>query len=191
MNLPPGAMLSLTKCSPGLTAVTVEIGWTLSSPASYDVDAFAIALSSNGKMPTVSDFVYYSNRTSPGDAITLTTNELGESGEIHIFALDLTAVSTEIATIVFPAAIYDAQCREQSFDHVRDVFIRILRQDDSTELARCELPNSATAAAHTAVLLGDLHRRAGEWLFRPLGRAFPGGSEGILRHYGLDVAGNA
>ncbi|MBM4570106.1 hypothetical protein GS489_06680 [Rhodococcus hoagii] len=32
-------------------------------------------MSSTGKMPTVSDFVYYSNRTSTGDAITLTTND--------------------------------------------------------------------------------------------------------------------
>ncbi|WP_137725855.1 TerD family protein [Prescottella subtropica] len=183
VTLPAGAMLSLTKTAAGVTAVTVEIGWILPSPDDYDVDAFAIALGTDGKAPTDSDFVYYSNRTSPDRAITLTSNEAGASDNDHVFTIDLTAVSEHITSIVFPVSIHDAQFRQHSFDQVRDVFIRVLSQDTGTELARYDLPNAVTPVSNTAALLGDLHRRGTDWIFRPLGQAVPEGFEGLARLY--------
>jgi tellurium resistance protein TerD len=55
VSLAKGARVSLSKAAPGLSAVAVALGW---DDGPFDLDASALMLDSQGKVPTDSHFVF-------------------------------------------------------------------------------------------------------------------------------------
>ena len=73
--------------------------------------------------------------------------------------MNLAAVPADVAKIVFPVSIYDAENRQQSFGQVRNAFIRVVNQADDSEIARYDL--SEDASTETAMVFGELYRNDG------------------------------
>lgn len=69
--------------------------------------------------------------------------------------------------IIFVVTIHDAQARRQSFGQVSGAFIRLVNDDNQTEVARYDLTEDAST--ETAMLFGELYRHNGEWKFRAVG----------------------
>ncbi|MFK4273698.1 TerD family protein, partial [Streptomyces milbemycinicus] len=99
--------------------------------------------------------------------------------------VNLAAVPAEIAKIVFPVSIHDAESRGQNFGQVRNAFIRVVNQADNAELARYDL--SEDAATETAMVFGELYRNGAEWKFRAVGQGYASGLAGIASDFGVNL----
>ena len=99
--------------------------------------------------------------------------------------VNLAGVPAEVAKIVFPVSIYEAETRQQSFGQVRNAFIRVVNQADSTELARYDLTEDAST--ETAMVFGELYRNGAEWKFRAVGQGYASGLRGIAQDFGVNV----
>jgi tellurium resistance protein TerD len=189
VSLSKGGNVSLTKEAPGLTAVTVGLGWDVRSTTGtdFDLDASAIALKSDGKVLSDQHFIFFNNLKSPDGSIEhLGDNLTGEGeGDDEQVNVNLASVPAEIDKIVFPVSIYDADSRQQNFGQVRNAFIRIVNQSGGTEIARYDL--SEDASTETAMVFGELYRNGSEWKFRAVGQGYAAGLRGIAQDFGVNV----
>lgn len=184
-----GANVSLTKQAPGLTAVTVGLGWDsrITDGADFDLDASALLVGSSGKVQDDRHFVFYNNMVSPDGSVKHTGDNLtGEGdGDDESLLVDLQGVPAEVDRIVFPVTIYDAENRAQSFGMVRNAFIRVVNQANDSEIVRYDL--SEDFSIETALIFGELYRNNGEWKFRAVGQGYTAGLAGIARDFGVNV----
>ncbi|WP_241548453.1 TerD family protein [Gordonia alkanivorans] len=189
VSLSKGGNVSLTKEAPGLTAVSVGLGWDIrtTTGADFDLDASAIALGTNKKVLSDQHFVFFNNLRSPDGSIEHTGDNLtGEGeGDDEVIKVDLAGVPPEVDSIVFPVSIYDADARSQSFGQVRNAFIRVVNQAGGAEIARYDLTEDAST--ETAMVFGELYRHGSEWKFRAVGQGYASGLAGIARDFGVNV----
>ncbi len=189
VSLSKGGNVSLTKEAPGLTAVTVGLGWDVrtTTGSDFDLDASAIMLTSAGKAISDGHFVFFNNLKSPDGSVEHTGDNLtGEGeGDDEAIKVNLAAVPAEADRIVFPVSIYDADARGQSFGQVRNAFIRIVNQAGGAEIARYDL--SEDASTETAMVFGELYRNGTDWKFRAVGQGYATGLRGIAMDFGVNV----
>lgn len=189
VSLTKGGNVSLTKAAPGLSAVTVGLGWDARTTdgQDFDLDASAIVCGADGKVVSDKHFIFFNNLSSPDGAVTHTGDNLtGEgAGDDEQIKVNLAGLSGEVDKIVFPVSIYNADTGGQSFGQVRNAFIRVVNQSDNSELARYDL--SEDASTETAMVFGELYRSGAEWKFRAVGQGYSAGLSGIARDYGVAV----
>ncbi|MFT4127521.1 MAG: TerD family protein [Gordonia sp. (in: high G+C Gram-positive bacteria)] len=189
VSLSKGGNVSLSKEAPGLTAVSVGLGWDVrtTTGTDFDLDASAIALGADKKVVSDQHFIFFNNLKSPEGAIEhLGDNLTGEGdGDDEVINVDLAGTPPTIESIVFPVSIYDADARSQSFGQVRDAFIRVVNKANGTEIARYDL--SEDASTETAMVFGELYRHGADWKFRAIGQGYASGLAGIARDFGVNV----
>ncbi|MFJ8435356.1 TerD family protein [Kitasatospora sp. NPDC094019] len=189
VSLAKGGNVSLTKEAPGLTAVIVGLGWDVrtTTGADYDLDASALLCNALGKVVSDQHFVFFNNLRSPDGSVEHSGDNLtgGGDGDDEQIKVDLAGVPADVAKVVFPVSIYDADARFQSFGQVRNAFIRIVNQANGQELARYDLTEDAST--ETAMVFGELYRNGAEWKFRAIGQGYASGLRGIATDYGVNV----
>ena len=189
VSLTKGGNVSLTKEAPGLSAVTVGLGWDARTTdgQEFDLDASAIVCGADGKVVSDKHFIFFNNLSSPDGAVMHTGDNLtGEgAGDDEQIKVNLAGLPGDVDKIVFPVSIYNAQAGGQSFGQVRNAFIRIVNQGDNAELARYDL--SEDASTETAMVFGELYRNGAEWKFRAVGQGYTSGLAGIAGDYGVSV----
>ncbi|MCC3653945.1 MULTISPECIES: TerD family protein [Streptomyces] len=189
VSLSKGGNVSLSKEAPGLTAVTVGLGWDVrtTTGTDFDLDASALLVDSAGKVLSDQHFVFFNNLKSPEGAVEHTGDNLtGEGeGDDEQIKVSLTTVPAQVDKIVFPVSIHEAETRQQSFGQVRNAFIRVVNQADNNELARYDL--SEDASTETAMVFGELYRHGSDWKFRAVGQGYASGLRGIAQDFGVNV----
>nr|WP_202446617.1 TerD family protein [Streptomyces sp. SID5468] len=189
VSLSKGGNVSLTKEAPNLTAVHVGLGWDArtTTGADFDLDASALLTDAAGKVLTDQHFVFFNNLKSPDGSVEHTGDNLtGEGeGDDEVINVDLAAVPADVAKIVFPVSIYEAESRQQSFGQVRNAYIRVVNQADQKEIARYDLTEDAST--ETAMVFGELYRNGAEWKFRAIGQGYASGLRGIAQDFGVNV----
>ncbi|MFD3452061.1 TerD family protein [Streptomyces sp. NPDC058691] len=189
VSLSKGGNVSLTKEAPGLTAVTVGLGWDVrtTTGTDFDLDASALLVNADNKVVSDKHFIFFNNLKSPEGSVEHTGDNLtGEGeGDDEQVKVNLTTVPAEVSKIVFPVSIYDAESRQQSFGQVRNAFIRVVNQADNNELARYDL--SEDASTETAMVFGELYRNGAEWKFRAVGQGYASGLRGIAQDFGVTL----
>ncbi|MFI6447913.1 TerD family protein [Kitasatospora sp. NPDC050543] len=189
VSLSKGGNVSLTKEAPGLTAVTVGLGWDVrtTTGAEFDLDASAIVLNADGKVLSNGHFVFFNNTSTPDNTVVHTgDNRTGEgAGDDEAINVNLASLPAEAARITFPVSIYDAVARSQSFGQVRNAYIRVLNAAGGAEIARYDL--SEDAATETAMIFGELYRNGAEWKFRAVGQGYASGLAGIAQDFGVQI----
>jgi tellurium resistance protein TerD len=189
VSLSKGGNVSLTKEAPNLTAVVVGLGWDArtTTGADFDLDASALLTDVQGKVLSDQHFVFFNNLKSPDGSVEHTGDNLtGEGeGDDEVINVDLAAVPADVAKIVFPVSIYDAEPRQQSFGQVRNAYIRVVNAADGSELARYDLTEDAST--ETAMIFGELYRNGAEWKFRAIGQGYASGLRGIAQDFGVNV----
>ncbi|MFD8981060.1 MULTISPECIES: TerD family protein [unclassified Streptomyces] len=189
VSLSKGGNVSLTKAAPNLTAVIVGLGWDArtTTGVDFDLDASAILTNDQGKVANDSNFVFFNNLKSPDGSVEHTgDNTTGEGeGDDEAIKVNLVGVPSDVAKIVFPVSIYEAESRQQSFGQVRNAYIRVVNQADNSELARYDL--SEDASTETAMVFGELYRNGAEWKFRAIGQGYASGLRGIAQDFGVNV----
>ena len=189
VSLAKGGNVSLSKEAPGLTAVTVGLGWDVrtTTGADFDLDASALGVNSSGKIVSDQHFVFYNNLTSPEGAIQHTGDNLTGQGEgdDEQINVNLATLPAEVDKIVFAVSIHQAEARGQNFGQVRNAFIRVVNQNGGTEIARYDLTEDAST--ETAMVFGEIYRHGAEWKFRAVGQGYASGLAGIAQDFGVNV----
>ncbi|SER74743.1 tellurium resistance protein TerD [Butyrivibrio fibrisolvens] len=191
INLSKGQKVDLTKGNPGLKKIMVGLGWDINaydSGAAFDLDAAAFMLGVYGKCPTEKEFVFYGNLTHPSESVIhMGDNLTGEGdGDDEQIQIDLSKIPSNVEKIAFTVTIYDADQRRQNFGQVSNAFIRIVDETTNVELIRYDLGEDFSI--ETAVVVGELYKKDGEWKFNAIGSGFQGGLAALCGHYGIEVA---
>lgn len=187
LSLSKGGNLSLTKEAPGMTKVLVGLGWDTRSTdgVDFDLDASAFLLKADGKVRADSDFIFYNQLKSVDGSVEHTgDNRTGAGdGDDEAIKVDLSKVPADIDKIAFTVTIHEAESRKQNFGQVSNAFIRIVNQDNNSEVARYDLAEDASI--ETAMIFAELYRHGSEWKFRAVGQGFRGGLKPLAESYGL------
>lgn len=192
INLSKGANISLEKAAPGMSTALVGLGWNprTTDGAQFDLDASVIICGADGKVRGEGDFVFYNNMSGDGGTVQHQgDNRTGEGdGDDEQIKIALSAVSPDVAKLVFVASIDQAEARGQNFGQVSDAYIRVFDADDPTNSekgARFDLGEDA--ATESALVFGELYRNNSEWKFRAVGQGYSSGLAGVIRDFGLSV----
>ncbi|MFD7993073.1 TerD family protein [Streptomyces mexicanus] len=184
VTLTKGGNVSLSKQAPGLTGVTVGLGWQANT--GYELDASALLCDSSGKVPSDRHFVFFNNLTSPDGSVRHMGGGSPVDGDDQRIEIDLTRVPDSVEKIVFPVSLYEGAARGQSFGQVHRAHIRVLDREGGAELARYDLATGGLAD-ETALVFGELYRHGAQWKFRAVGQGYASGLAGIAADYGVDV----
>ena len=190
INLSKGQKVDLTKGNPSLKSIMVGLGWDVNafdSGADFDLDASAFLLGASGKCPTEREFIFYGNlEHSSGSVKHMGDNLTGEGeGDDEQIMVDLSAIPSNVEKVAFTVTIYDAERRRQNFGQVSNAYIRIVDESTNTELIRYDLGEDFSI--ETAVVVGELYKKDGDWKFNAIGSGFQGGLAALCGHYGIDA----
>ncbi len=191
INLTKGQKVDLTKGNPNLKNLMVGLGWdvnTFDSGADFDLDAAAFMVGADGKCPTEKEFIFYGNlEHASGAVLHMGDNLTGAGdGDDEQIKIDLTKIPANVERVVFTVTIYEAEERRQNFGQVSNSFIHIVDEDTGADLIQYDLGEDFSI--ETAVVVGEIYKRNGEWKFNAIGSGFQGGLAALCGHYGIEVA---
>lgn len=190
VSLSKGGNVSLTKEAPGLSSITVGLGWDARATdgKEFDLDASVFMVDAAGKVLTDKAFIFYGNKTSPDGSVEHQGDNLtGEGdGDDEQVKVALNNVPAEAEKLVFAVTIHEAESRGQTFGQVSNAFMRIVNQDGDVEIARFDL--SEDAASETAQIFGEVYRKGDEWKFKAVGQGFAGGLGPLAASHGVNLA---
>ncbi|MGG3891015.1 TerD family protein [Metabacillus fastidiosus] len=189
INLSKGQKVDLTKSNPGLTNITVGLGWDTNKydgGQDFDLDASVFLLNAEGKCASEKDFIFYNNSTGAEGAVVHNgDNRTGEGdGDDEQVTVELQNVPASIEKIAFTITIHEGEARNQNFGQVSNSYVRILNGTSNEELIRYDLGEDFSI--ETAVVVGELYRHNGEWKFSAVGSGYQGGLASLVGDYGLN-----
>ncbi len=178
MDLQPGQNFSLTQKNPALAAVEIALAWEpVNTPLTIDSSAFA--LTAQGKVRDDGDFIFYNQMVLAGGGIQ-------RASDGRTFTVTFAALPAAIERIVIALTIDQGQRRGQSFGQLSQ--IRVELRDARSKASLVTFPLATKMMPETALVVGELYRRGGEWKFRAVGQGFVGGLGPLAQQYGVDVA---
>jgi tellurium resistance protein TerD len=190
ISLSKGGNINLSKEVPGLSKITLGLGWKprVTAGADFDLDASAFMISESGKVRSDADFIFYKQKESVCKSVIHNgDNRTGAGdGDDESIKVDLSKVPADVQKIVFTVTIYEWKERGQNFGQVQDAYIRITNDAGGAEIARYDLSEDASTV--TAMMFAELYRNNGEWKFKAVGQGFSGGLGELARNFGVDIS---
>ncbi|MFE1285322.1 TerD family protein [Streptomyces sp. NPDC058751] len=177
-----GSNISLAALSENIDSVIVSLGWG-SSTGEGDADVSVLLLDLNGKVRSDADFYFYNNPVAADGSVQLLGKTPTADGNEDRISFDLTAVSSEVDRIVLAASRYEG-ARFGELDCVQ----LALADGGGEELLRFAIDD---ADAVSAIIFGELYRRAEEWKFRAVGQGYEAGLAGLATDFGVDIDDDA
>ncbi len=189
ISLTKGGNVNLSKEAPGLTNITVGLGWDprATDGQEFDLDAIGFLVNEGGKVRNDKDFIFFNNLTSDNGAVEHTgDNRTGEGdGDDEKIKINLASIPADVSKVAVCAIIYEGQARNQNFGQVGEAYIRIVNDNGNSEIARYDL--SEDGSTETAMIFGELYRHGGDWKFRAVGQGFSGGLGPLASSFGVNV----
>lgn len=166
------------------SATTLELGVTLSGPATYDVSLFG--LDAAGRLGDDAYMVFYNQPSSPEGSLRVAPR--ADGGD---FTVDLAAVPAGIHRLVLTAAIDGAGTMAQLTQG------QVVVRAGGQEVAR-HTTTGADYAGERALMLFELYRKDDggrpeggrpdqHWRLTVVGQGFEGGMAALVRHFGGEV----
>lgn len=187
VSLSKGQRVSLTKDNPSLSKIRVGLGWNANryDDSNFDLDLSAFLCGADGKCASDSDFVFYGQLRHPSGAVAHSgDNRTGDGeGDDEVITVDLSKVPAGCSRIVFTASIYDADAQTQNFGLVENAAVHVVDEQTGSELCRFDL--SESFSTETALTLCEIYHTDGEWRFRAIGSAGPGGLAALCAQHGI------
>ncbi|MFI8199283.1 TerD family protein [Streptomyces sp. NPDC085942] len=177
-----GANIGLAALSENIGSVVVSLGW--SSPTGEgDADVSVLLLDADGKVRSDVDFCFYNNPVAGEGSVQLLGKTPTADGDEDRISFDLDAVPAEVDKVVVAASRYGGSrfgeldgLRLTLADSAGDGLVRFAVQDVDEV---------------SALIFGELYRRAGEWKFRAVGQGYASGLAGLATDYGVDIDDDA
>ncbi len=192
-KLKRGEQVNLTRLDPTLRRLMIGVGWDVIGfeKEAPDLDLSIFLLDKNNLTRMDEDFVFYNNLKSLEGAVEhMGDNRTGAGdGDDENVLVDLMALPFEVYRIAFVISIYDSEMRNQTFQSVRNCFLRIMNDENGIELMRFNLDQEfKEQPGATAVIVGFLERNGPNWFFEGTGGLTAGGLKDIATQYGIVVA---
>lgn len=189
VSLVKGGNVSLSKEAPGLTSVTVGLGWDArkTDGQEFDLDAAAFVLGQDEKVLSDKHFVFYNEKVSPEGAVTYGgDNRTGAGdGDDETIKIDFAKLPEAVKKVVVAVTIYDGQTRGQNFGMVSNAYARVINDADGKELARFDL--SEDSSTNAAMVFVELYRVNGEIKVKAIGEGWASGLAGLAGAMGVNV----
>ncbi|GFE77324.1 MAG: TerD family protein [Novosphingobium sp.] len=190
VSLVKGGNVSLSKEAPGLTSVTVGLGWDVrkTDGQAFDLDAAAFILGENEKVISDGHFVFYNNKTSPDGSVEHGgDNRTGEGdGDDESIKIDFAKLPADVKKVVIAVTIHEAKERGQNFGSVSNAFARVVNDADGKELARFDL--SEDSSTNGAMIFVELYRgAAGDIKVKAVGEGWENGLAGLAGAMGVNL----
>jgi tellurium resistance protein TerD len=189
ISLQKGGNVNLSKEAPGLSKMTIGLGWDVRATdgAAFDLDGVVFLLNQSGKVRSDNDFIFYNNlKSADGSVAHSGDNRTGAGeGDDETVTIELARVPAEIDKIVVAVTIHDAESRRQNFGMVGKAFIRCVNASGNAEIARYDL--SEDGSTESAMVFGEVYRNGADWKFRAIGQGFQGGLAPLAKNYGVAV----
>lgn len=189
VSLSKGGNVSLSKEAPGLSEVTVGLGWDprVTDGTEFDLDASVFIVGESGKVLDDNSFIFYNNKKSTDGSVEhMGDNRSGAGeGDDEQVTVKLTGLAATVKKLVFAVTIHDAEARKQSFGQVSNAYIRVINKADGKELARYDL--SEDASTETAMIFGEVYRSGEEFKFKAIGQGFAGGLKPLAEAHGVSI----
>ncbi|GAU70932.1 general stress protein [Streptomyces sp. NBRC 110611] len=175
------AMLKGSNVPLDATTVRAVLRWT-SGAGVPDVDASALLVGPGGSVRSDEDFVFYNQPRHPSGLVRhLSKDRLGDSLTDTIEA-DLATMDPSVDRVVLAASSDGGP-----FADVAD--LRVLLYDaverDGEPIAVFDIVPET--GEETALICGELYRRAESWKFRALGQGYESGLVGLATEFGISV----
>ncbi|GHJ37490.1 TerD family protein [Streptomyces sp. TS71-3] len=191
VRLTKGGNVSLTKQAPGLTAVTVGLGWQPGQPAPGGPEAGALLCGQDGRALSARHVVFLDNLTSPDGSVRHAgSGAAAAGGDDEQIEVDLARVPEEVDKVVFAVSFPGSGAAGLGFGQVQSAHVRVADGDGGAELARYDLDGRGLTV-ETAVVFGELYRHGAEWKFRAIGQGYTTGLAGIAADYGVEIPSRA
>lgn len=170
MNLTSGQNIALSA-----TSIKIVMQ-TQNKPVAVMTDPSLFLLQSTDKIKTDDDFVFFNNPYR---------NDVGVSLTNDVFEIQLQKIPADIVKMVFALTITDGINRNQSFSDVNNVDMLIT--DNNSQQVIATFPLNTQGMKETALIMGEIYFRNGQWKFRALGKGFVGGLQPLAELYGVDI----
>jgi stress response protein SCP2 len=173
MQLSKGERFNLSKAAPDLKKMAIALGWQVTEAGqSYEIDVSAFMLGADGKTPNDKYLIFYNNLQSCDGSVLQSIPETNNRGQENktIYGVILDKINPEIEEITFAVTIHEAQKIKGNFSNIKNAFIKISNLDTGSELVRYELKENFSQ--ETAVELGRLYKKNGEWRFQAVGQGY-------------------
>ena len=189
VNLSKGGRVNLSKNKPGLKHIMIGLGWDIakySNQDAFDLDASVFMVNAMGRTPE-EGFIFYNNLKGPNECIVHQGDNRtgdGEGDDEQIF-VDLDKIPDWCEKLAITVTIDQAERKGQSFGMVENAFCRLVNNDTDEEEVRFDLGEDF--CSETAVVIGEIYRKDGDWRFVAVGQGFNNGLEGLVNNYGLQA----
>ncbi|WP_436991588.1 TerD family protein [Streptomyces sp. enrichment culture] len=177
-----GANVGLSALGEDIGSVVLSLGW--SSPTGEgDADVSVLLLDADGKVRGDGDFYFYNHPVAADGSVQLLGKTPGADGSEDRISFDLDAVPADVERVVVAASRYG----DARFGDLDDV--RLTLADGSGEtLLRFAVDDAGDVSA---LIFGELYRRADEWKFRAVGQGYASGLAGLAADFGVDIEDDA
>lgn len=184
--------INVSKIDPTIREIISGMGWELKriEGEPVDIDVSLFLLDKNDRTREDEDFVFYNNMAGRDGAV----KHLGDSrtgagdGDDEQIIMDLMALPFEITKIVFVLSIYDLDLNSNNFTMVKNVYFRLINNENDQEIFRFELDEDMGST--TALIIGHLERVGSDWMFKAIGEPVHGGLAKVASDYGIVVTQN-
>jgi len=189
ISLQKGGNVNLSKEAPGLSKLTVGLGWDVrqTDGAGFDIDSSAFLLKVDGKVRSDLDFIFYNNlKSTDGSVGHSGDNRSGEGdGDDEKVSIDLSSVPANVERIAICVTIHEAEARRQNFGQVQRAFVRCVNAANNSEIARFDL--SEDGSTETSLVFGEVYRNGADWKFKAVGQGYKGGLGALASSFGVNV----
>ncbi|POX38983.1 stress protein [Streptomyces sp. Ru73] len=163
------------------TAVRAVLRWTPGTGVP-DVDASALLLGPEGRVRSDADFVFYNQPRHPSGLVRHLPKKRLADALTDTVEADLSALDASVDRVVLAASSDGGP-----FGRVPDLRVELYDagQGDGGPLAVFEV--EPETGEETALICGELYRRADAWKFRALGQGYDSGLVGLATEFGISV----
>ncbi|EFL27036.1 putative transport associated protein [Streptomyces himastatinicus ATCC 53653] len=165
----------MTAMTPGsnLPLTVARVAVDVTAPVRLDVSG--LLLTTDGKVRSDDDFVFYNQPTGPG-----VTHRSGAGGGGDAITVDTAAVPPDIDKIVVTASLDAPGATFAGTEPTATV----RGADDGAVIATFTPPQ---LGAETALVVVEVYRRGGGWKVRAVGQGYANGLAGIATDFGVTV----
>ena len=189
-----GDYFDLMKKVPSLRRITVGAGWDhkMFEEKKVDVDLSCFLLDKNNQTRVDEDFIFYNNDSGSDGAV----RHMGDSrtgagdGDDESIRIDLNGVPFDVQRIMLVLSIYNADEAEQHLGMVRNIYLRLVNEEDGNEIVRIQMDEKFLNGI-TGMQAACLVREGPKWYFEALENSVRGGLGAIATQYGIIVGAGA
>ncbi|MFD7412685.1 TerD family protein [Kitasatospora purpeofusca] len=166
-----------------VAAVRAVLRWS-ATPGAPDVDASALLLGPAGKVRSDADFVFYNQPRHPSGLVRhLPKQQTADGSEItDTVEAELGKLPADVERVVLAGSSEGGTFRTVS--GLRLLLFDAAAGDGVPALAEFAMADGDEV---TALVAGELYRRAGAWKFRAVGQGYASGLIGLATDFGITV----